>query len=136
MVRWTVELHAHRFVHTQRLQFLNEGLWKISPKSPEVTRPRSTEKQTRSRQSASGLVNNQQPRVGIVGEQRLDVHGHQLLICEHAFSPFTASVIGLDIMTSDGGKLPPAVTQVRFLHDQGPPGRVPLVWRCRRRGVP
>ncbi|MCI0725854.1 MAG: hypothetical protein L0332_03910, partial [Chloroflexi bacterium] len=68
---------------TQRRQFLNEDLWKISPKSPEVPRRRSTEKQTRSRHSASGLINKQKPRVGIVGEQRLDVNDHQLLISEH-----------------------------------------------------
>jgi hypothetical protein len=114
-----VELHTHRFVHTQRLQFRNEALGKISPKSPEVTHPRSTEKQTRSGLSASGLVNKQQPRVGIVGEQRLDVNGHQLLIREHVFSPFTTYVIGLDIMTSDGGKLPPSSRRVSFRNISG-----------------
>jgi hypothetical protein len=94
MARLTVELLADRFVHTQRLQFLNEDLWKISPKSPEVPCPRSTQKKTRSGSSASGLVDKQKPRVGIMGEQRLDVNGHQLLICERVFSPFTAYVIG------------------------------------------
>src|SRR2546426_2549171 len=88
MARCALELHANRFVRTQRFQFLNQALWKISPKSPEVTRPRSTEKQTRSGRSASGFVNQQKPRVGVVGEQRLDVNGHQLLISEQVFSPF------------------------------------------------
>src|SRR5882724_5721207 len=101
MARCTVELLAHRFVHTQRLQFLDEDLWKIRPKSPEVPRPRSTQKKARSGSSASGLVDKQQPRVGIVGEQRLDVNGHQLLISEHVFprlQPTSSVELHFDIL--------------------------------------
>lgn len=72
---------AHRFVHTQRLQFLDEGVRKISPKPPEVTRPRPTEKQTRSESPAPWLVNKQQPRAGVVCEQRLDVNVRARPLC-------------------------------------------------------
>ncbi len=97
-----MELLTNRFVHTQRLQFLNEDIWKISPKSPQVTRPRSTQKETRSGFSASGLVDKQKPRVGVVGERRLDVNGHQLKFSVQVLSPFTAYVIGLtDLRTTE-----------------------------------
>jgi hypothetical protein len=102
MAGLTVELLPNRLVHTQRLQFLNEALWKISPKSPEVPLPCSTKKKTRGGSSASGLVDQQKPRVGIVDEQRLDVHGYQLLISEQVFSPYTVYVIGL-MPTVSGG---------------------------------
>jgi hypothetical protein len=54
-----VEIFGNRFVPKQCLQFLNEALWKISPKSPEVALSRSTQKETRSGISASGLVDPQ-----------------------------------------------------------------------------
>lgn len=88
-----MEILVNRFVYTKWFQFLNKEVWKIRPKSPEVTLRRSAKKKTRSGGSASGFVDKQKPRVGIVSEQRLDVNGHQLLISEHVFSSFTAYII-------------------------------------------
>ncbi len=81
-----MEFLANRLVPTQCLQFLNERPWKIRPKSPEITLPRSAQKQTWSRLFAVRLVNKQKAPVSIVGKQHRDVNGHQIIVREHVFS--------------------------------------------------